>query len=34
MSGVERGVRNISLLKLHAVARALSVPARSLMPAE
>jgi hypothetical protein len=34
MSGIERGVRNVSLLKLHAVARALGVPAGSLMPGD
>ena len=34
MSGIERGVRNISLLKLHAIAKTLGVPARSLLPPE
>jgi transcriptional regulator with XRE-family HTH domain len=34
MSGLERGVRNISVLKLAAVARALGVPARELLPAD
>jgi transcriptional regulator with XRE-family HTH domain len=32
MSGLERGVRNVSLLKLQAVARALRVPLRQLLP--
>ncbi len=32
MSGIERGVRNTSILKLAAVARALGVPMRDLMP--
>jgi transcriptional regulator with XRE-family HTH domain len=32
MSGIERGVRNVTLLKLFAVARALKVPARELLP--
>lgn len=31
MSGIERGVRNLSLLKLRDVARALHVPIRSLL---
>lgn len=31
MSGIERGIRNLSLLKLRDVARALSVPIRSLL---
>ena len=31
MSGIERGVRNISLLKLQDVARALRVPLPSLL---
>ena len=30
MSGIERGVRNVTVLKLHAVARALRVPLREL----
>jgi transcriptional regulator with XRE-family HTH domain len=34
MSGIERGVRNITLLKLFAVARALKVSARELLPDE
>jgi transcriptional regulator with XRE-family HTH domain len=34
MSGVERGVRNISVLKLEAIARALGVAARELLPTE
>ncbi len=32
MSGIERGVRNITVLKLKAVARALKVPVRELLP--
>jgi transcriptional regulator with XRE-family HTH domain len=32
MSGVERGARNFSVLKLHALARALRVPVRELLP--
>ena len=32
MSGIERGVRNVTLLKLQAVARALKVPVRDLLP--
>jgi transcriptional regulator with XRE-family HTH domain len=32
MSGVERGVRNLSVLKLAAIANALGVPARDLLP--
>jgi transcriptional regulator with XRE-family HTH domain len=32
MSGVERGVRNLSVLKLDAIARAVGVPARDLLP--
>ena len=32
MSGVERGVRNLSVLKLAAVAEALRLPARELLP--
>ena len=32
MSGIERGVRNISLLKLRAIADALHVPPRELLP--
>ncbi len=31
MSGIERGVRNITVLKLHAVARALGIPAAALL---
>lgn len=31
MSGIERGVRNTSLLKLAAVAKALGVPLRELL---
>lgn len=31
MSGVERGVRNLSVLKLAAIAEALGVPASSLL---
>jgi transcriptional regulator with XRE-family HTH domain len=31
MSGVERGVRNLSVLKLQAIARALRVAARDLL---
>ncbi|HUE86441.1 MAG TPA: helix-turn-helix transcriptional regulator [Vicinamibacterales bacterium] len=34
MSGIERGVRNVTLLKLFAVARALKVSARELLPDE
>jgi transcriptional regulator with XRE-family HTH domain len=34
MSGVERGVRNPSVLKLEAIARALHVSARDLLPAD
>ncbi len=34
MSGIERGVRNISLLKLFAVAKALRVPPSQLLPNE
>jgi transcriptional regulator with XRE-family HTH domain len=34
MSGIERGVRNITLLKLFAVARALKVSPRELLPDE
>jgi transcriptional regulator with XRE-family HTH domain len=34
MSGVERGVRNFSVLKLKAVAKALKVPVRELIPPE
>lgn len=32
MSGIERGVRNVTLLKLQAVARALRVPICALLP--
>ena len=32
MSGIERGVRNITVLKLKAVARALKVSVRELLP--
>jgi hypothetical protein len=32
MSGVERGVRNLSVLKLHAIAKALDVGTRELIP--
>ena len=31
MSGIERGVRNLSILKLRDVARALNVPIRALV---
>ena len=34
MSGIERGVRNVTLLKLQAVARALKVAMRELLPDE
>jgi transcriptional regulator with XRE-family HTH domain len=34
MSGIERGVRNVTLLKLFAVAKALKVSARDLLPDE
>lgn len=34
MSGIERGVRNVTLLKLQAVARALKLPIRELLPDE
>jgi hypothetical protein len=34
MSGVERGVRNLSLLKLRAVAPALGVAAGELLPGD
>jgi transcriptional regulator with XRE-family HTH domain len=34
MSGIERGVRNVTLLKLQAVARALRVTTRELLPDE
>ena len=34
MSGIERGVRNITLLKLFAVAKALKVNARELLSDE
>jgi transcriptional regulator with XRE-family HTH domain len=34
MSGVERGVRNLSVLKLAAIASALGVPARDLLPSK
>lgn len=32
MSGIERGVRNVTLLKLQAVARALKLSTRELLP--
>ncbi len=32
MSGIERGVRNVSVLKLARLARALKMPARELFP--
>lgn len=32
MSGIERGVRNLTVLKLQSVARALKVPLRELLP--
>lgn len=32
MSGVERGVRNLSVLKLASIARALDVNTRDLLP--
>jgi transcriptional regulator with XRE-family HTH domain len=32
MSGIERGIRNITVLKLQSVATALDVPLRSLLP--
>jgi transcriptional regulator with XRE-family HTH domain len=32
MSGVERGVRNVTVLKLEAIARAIGVSARDLLP--
>ena len=32
MSGIERGVRNATVLKLQSVARALKVPVRELLP--
>jgi transcriptional regulator with XRE-family HTH domain len=34
MSGIERGVRNISVVKLRALAKALGVPTRELLPAD
>lgn len=34
MSGIERGVRNVTLLKLQSVARALNVAIRELLPDE
>ncbi len=34
MSGIERGVRNLSVLKLARVARALRVPVRDLFGVE
>lgn len=34
MSGIERGVRNVTLLKLQSVARALKLPIRDLLPDE
>lgn len=32
MSGIERGVRNLSVVKLAQVARALGIAARELLP--
>jgi transcriptional regulator with XRE-family HTH domain len=32
MSGIERGIRNVTVLKLQAVARALKVSLRELLP--
>ena len=32
MSGIERGVRNVSVLKIARLARALRVPLRELLP--
>jgi len=32
MSGIERGVRNLSVVKLAQVARALGLPVRELLP--
>jgi transcriptional regulator with XRE-family HTH domain len=32
MSGIERGVRNVSVLKIARLSRALHVPLRDLMP--
>jgi transcriptional regulator with XRE-family HTH domain len=32
MSGIERGVRNFSVLKLQAIGKALGVSARELIP--
>jgi transcriptional regulator with XRE-family HTH domain len=32
MSGIERGVRNVTVLNLQSVARALKVPVRELLP--
>lgn len=32
MSGIERGVRNTSVLKLAGIAKALGVPLRDLLP--
>jgi transcriptional regulator with XRE-family HTH domain len=32
MSGIERGVRNVSILKLAQLARALGIPFRELFP--
>lgn len=34
MSGIERGARNVTVLKLYAIARALGVPVRALFPDE
>ena len=34
MSGVERGIRNFSVLKLQAIAKALKVSVRELVPPE
>ncbi len=32
MSGIERGVRSLSVIKLAQIARALGVPVRDLLP--
>lgn len=34
MSGVERGVRNLSVLKLDAIAKGLGIPIRDLLPVQ
>jgi hypothetical protein len=34
VAGLERGVRNLSILKLHATAKALGVGTRDLIPTE